>query len=1060
MRKIRAAALLLLVLGAGVGYALYQFYTGDQFLRQTILAKLAAHYHQFDVSLGRARLDLPNGRLYVDRLAIANDGAGADGGLMTAPEIAIRVDRQSIRRGEFKARQIMVNRPVLRAERMPDGRWDVADLLPLPRWSDVPPEVLIRHGTIELTDRQRPVASTLVLREVNLHLTPETDRQFRFSGSFGGEHWRQSSFEGRFDLDRHEGFVTGLVEQLAVGSALLDALPVPLAERAEPLRGLAALVEARYRVAGHGADQPIEYEVEAALESGRLAIPGWPLALQTLTAGSLVYRDGRVQGDLSGRDGIFSDSRLPFGLYDVAASIAVDDNRIEARLTGRNGVTEVQADAAFQADDLARPTRVSGEVTRLPLDDRVYTKLPPGLQATWDRFSPQGEVNVAFQVTREHDVWQRQAVVTSLGGSFQFDSFPYRLTGVTGTIRDQQDRVDVDLVAQAGNRPVLLRARVEHPGADGRVTVEVTGEQIPIDRKLLAALPEPIRREIGRMNPRGSFDVHANFWRDAGPDETLQRSVELTLKNCSMRHDAFAYPLAGITGTVSDRDGRWTFRDLRGHNDTAEVTANGTLEPPERGGEFNLWLRGREVPFERELHRALPPRWASVWEECEPQGAADFTARLRHEPGKVFRIDGVQIQLDGAALRPRVFPYRWHDVKATLVVGDGAVEIRDLSAAHERVRIRSNGQVVAATSGGYVIRLDGVDVENLLLGPVLLDAMPGRLAELIRRFELEGPIDLRNTVFEFQWSGRRGDPIRARWNAGVQFSDNRFRFGQQFEHVNGDVVLEGAFDGTQSRGQGVIDIASLSLMGTQLTSVTGPIEWVGADVTLGSDLWGKRPDPSSTRAQNHLHARLLGGAITADAVVRGEPASLRLKASLRGARLEQYAREYMPERQRLQGELSGHLLITGRAEGSLRPQGHGEVRVEKGDLYELPLVLALLKIPSLQFPDNTAFTEATAKFKLTPDEIDIAEIKLRGDAVTLTGKGSASYDRKLDLTFYTMVGRDNFHIPLITDLFRDASEQLLAIHVTGDFKNPRATPEIVPQVTDAILQSLGIRRPR
>jgi len=204
----------------------------------------------------------------------------------------------------------------------------------------------------------------------------------------------------------------------------------------------------------------------------------------------------------------------------------------------------------------------------------------------------------------------------------------------------------------------------------------------------------------------------------------------------------------------------------------------------------------------------------------------------------------------------------------------------------------------------------------------------------------------------------------------------------------------------------------------------------------------------------------LGGTITADLVVRGDPASYRLNASLRGARLERYAKEYMPDRQRLRGELSGHLRLSGRVKGSVHPQGHGAFRIKQGDFYELPLVLALLKIPSLQFPDNTAFTEAESEFRFTPDEIDIKLIRMRGGAVPLTGQGKASYDRKINLTFYTMVGRDTVRIPLVTDLFRGASEQLLAIHVTGRFENPRASPEIVPQVTDAMRQFLGVRRTR
>lgn len=1059
MRKLRAAALIVLVLGAGAAYGVYRYLTSESFVAHVVQSKLASRYPQLRVSLRHARLDVSTGEITLNQFSLTPRRSDPQGALVALPEVRVRADREALRTGRIDARQIIVSQPRLRATRMPDGRWNVAELFPLPHFSETPPEIFIRDGTIQVEDKTNAAARPLILDAVNLRLTPEEGRRFHVSGTFGGSHLKQAYVDGYVDLDHEQWGLEGVIEKLAVGTGLLDVLPSPLAEHAERLRGITAPVELRYQLAGKGLDKPLRCKLEAVLESGRLEMPGLPLNLKTLTAGSLTYHEGRVTGVLRGRDGTFLDSRLPFGLYGVAASISIDGECLEGRLTGRNGVTEVQIDVSFEGGDFNRPVRVAAEVKRLPLDDRVYAALPADLQAVWDRYGPEGVVDVSFDITRAGETWQRRGVVTCRSGAFRFDEFPYRFSGVTGTVRDDGEVIVVDLVAQAGGRPVTIESRIEQRGSAAKTIVEVAGHQIPIDANFLEALPDPTRRVVRAMHPSGAFDVRARFSREGGPERSFDRTIALSLRNCSMRHDVLPYPLSEITGSITDRNGHWTF-DLRGYNDTGSVVANGTLEPPERGGNFDLTLTGRGIAFEEELRRALQPDWAAVWDECDPEGTADFTARMGYRPGEPFRVTQVQIQLARASLRLKAFPYRWYNVQGSLVVQDREVEIRDLQAEHEQLRLRTNGRISRITGGDYFMRLEAMDAEQIQLDELLLDALPEGLANLSRDLEIQGPIDVRDAALELRWSGRRGEAARARWSVDLLLSDNSLKLGSRFEHVNGVVRVVGDYDGTTTRGRGAIEIASLSLLGLQLTRVTGPFQWQGNHVVFGADVWAPRPLRPAEAEKDHLYARLLGGVITADAVLRGTPATYRLIASLRGARLEQYAKQYMPDRQRLAGGLSGHIGLEGRrgAPDSLR--GQGALRVEQGDLYELPLVWALLKIPSLKFPDTTAFTDAAASFKLGPEEASVSRIELRGDAVTLIGQGTASYNRRLHLTFYSMVGRDTFEIPFVTEIFRQASEQLLAIDVSGPFENPQARARPVPQVSATVLELLKMGRAR
>ena len=45
-----------------------------------------------------------------------------------------------------------------------------------------------------------------------------------------------------------------------------------------------------------------------------------------------------------------------------------------------------------------------------------------------------------------------------------------------------------------------------------------------------------------------------------------------------------------------------------------------------------------------------------------------------------------------------------------------------------------------------------------------------------------------------------------------------------------------------------------------------------------------------------------------------------------------------------------------------------------------------------------------------------------------------------------LYGRDRYHLPVLSDLIREASSQLLVIRMLGTLSNPKFTPEVLPQV--------------
>ena len=113
--------------------------------------------------------------------------------------------------------------------------------------------------------------------------------------------------------------------------------------------------------------------------------------------------------------------------------------------------------------------------------------------------------------------------------------------------------------------------------------------------------------------------------------------------------------------------------------------------------------------------------------------------------------------------------------------------------------------------------------------------------------------------------------------------------------------------------------------------------------------------------------------------------------------------------------------------------------------------LSLLDSP--RSSGKTAFDSADVEFRIDHGTAILDPIKFTGGAFSLQGTGTRDPLGNLDLRLKVLYGRDRFHLPVVSDLMREASGQFLIVHLTGTSANPRFKLEALPQ-----FQRLGIRR--
>ena len=132
--------------------------------------------------------------------------------------------------------------------------------------------------------------------------------------------------------------------------------------------------------------------------------------------------------------------------------------------------------------------------------------------------------------------------------------------------------------------------------------------------------------------------------------------------------------------------------------------------------------------------------------------------------------------------------------------------------------------------------------------------------------------------------------------------------------------------------------------------------------------------------------------------------------------------------------------------------GRGMIRLSEANVYELPVMISLLKILSIRLPDQHAFSDAAINYRVEGEHVYFDRIDFRGDAISLRGKGEMDFQSAIRLTFYALVGRGEVEVPLIKQVFHGASQQLMLIHVDGTLQNPETSREALPAVNHALQQ--------
>ncbi len=945
-------------------------------------------------------------------------------------------------RGERGLKAVRIRGAKVEAIHLGEGEWNLMQI----RWQpsgtvDPPEEITVEESRLNISDGVKCRASIqirsarIVPRREAGGTQPKSSWEFAAqcesavlgAGTFSGQ-FRGESKSWRIELQ-----LTGI----PLASTIQEVLPPQLLGGSPPVK----VVRGQARL-------------EGSIIGGAEVPHGWQCDLR----GSL----DQVSLELAS---------LPQPISELSGQIFVSRNRLLVEgLEGTLGGARLRVP---RAEVLRGPNEAElyaqGELRNLELDPR-FAAIHPQLARIWAEYQPGGKIHLGGSVRFDGRQWRWNLVTEAVQASLCYAKLPYPIGNVRGWLLWNERHLWVDLVGSAGTREVFIRGR-SFP-KEGCFFFTVSGQNIPVDDTLLGVIPPGARAAVSSLHPEGDFDfgfISRRLERFA----PTQRELWLSFQNASVRYERFPYPIQKLRGLIRMRgtgdEEYWWVERAQGTHSTGRITLGGELFIRSQKPQIVVSFQGEEVPLDEELRQALPTEnLRQLWLQVNPRGKIRrIEGQVRYPRGE----GGVDIAFmavpdpQDSSVEPVWFPYRLEGLEGQVQYENGRVQARQFRGRRAGVEVTADIACQIGENGAWQLSFTNIFAERVPLDRDLFHAMPDGLKQVL--FDLN-PVGVINVRGDLTFTQVPAGPLETNWQLAVDTHQARLDCGLRFEQISGTIALRGSCFGTYTRCLAELDLTAANTLGVQLTEIRGPLWIEPPRVICGFD---QRPQAVPTaqgiafefpgsEVARPLTMQCCGGTVTAQGwVLLGEVPRYQFHVDLGRADLPRLCQDLFGRADNLRGTVYAQAELAGSGWGLEGLMGSGTVQLRNADIYELPLMIALLKILSVREPDRSAFSTADITFRLERGRIYLPYLAFSGDAISLEGSGEMDWQGRIELVFRALLGRAERQIPVLRELIGGASQQIMVLHVTGTLHDPFVASEPFPMVNQ-VLQQLQAETPR
>lgn len=698
-----------------------------------------------------------------------------------------------------------------------------------------------------------------------------------------------------------------------------------------------------------------------------------------------------------------------------------------------------------------------------------------------------------------------------------FELFPYYIEHLQGKIVIGPGHVDIiNAHARKGDQTLAVNGTVKFGDNQPlNPILSITARNLPVDRKLIDALPVEKREWLDKLGVTGIIDLDGKITRVVNPRATTLPAPQAGAKSGSAAAGAVAgsssgaapdsssttapasnpasnpafaavpidlrfkmalrdgaltppdttFNLTGVTCLIELGGDKLILRDVKARRGDADLAGAGVVSWIDNRPNLSISGVAHNLPLDDALYKILPTDARAAWDQVQPEGTVDADLTYKGSVAAAnpdapnaaptpadFHLD---LRARKTAITFKPLPYKLSDLAGAVTVTPGKVILQNVTGRHgdAAIGIAGTGTLGGpATRSLWDVHLVGKDVP---VNKEFKRALPSSMAKLFDTMEAKGALTFDLSRIIYNGEGRTAAPAEAPAAASALPAQSAADLD-----VAGNVWMTGA---SVNVGVPLTDLNGV--LGIEVHVHDGKLGEFKAAVNVDSLNIAERPaqrfvatlyKPADKDALkvDRLGCQLLGGEL-AGQVDMAFPdvgnSRYALALALRNVDVKELA--HLTENA-VKGQLNASLSLEGEWAVPASRRGRGDVEVSGQEMYKIPLVLGLLQITNLSLPISSPFNQGTARYSVDGPQVTFENIDLRASNMVMSGSGSLNFEtRKVKMTFVT----DNpawTQLPFVGGLLQNAKNEFLQIHVTGTVQDPKVSAGMMNTFSTTVDQVL------
>lgn len=655
------------------------------------------------------------------------------------------------------------------------------------------------------------------------------------------------------------------------------------------------------------------------------------------------------------------------------------------------------------------------------LDEKLLRAIGAEFNDVWQQFSPSGSFDISVDVKKPIGTakikWN--AFLTLKDASLCFEDFPYPVHHLHGNVAFSPERATFSNVQGRHNKNIL---KVAGEWTPENFDIHITSDHFLIEDDLYNSLPQDGKELWKQFQVQGNTKVKVHVLKEE--DKDIVWDTEISLINIQGKYLEFPYELQNLQGLVTFNHESHAQFNLKNHTDKINVNISGEYTKDK----FSLLVHARDLSLDNDLYNALTKEHQNIWQKLNPTGKMDV--KFNYSKEENIAQQKISLFPNGVSVTYEGFPYTVTNIKSKknggIFIADNAISIKELYGKHNQANIMIKGNIDTFEDNTQLLDLV-VHGKNIEIEEEFQNALAYLFPNFMKSMKLKG--HLSEVIYNMQYHIKPNNDYTT-FSLLCKNLNTDITEHQLFEKMQGDLSLKGFIVQNQTKMQGNFSHGNVGMKGFLFNDVSCSINLFNNYLMLES-------------ITGHFYQGDIAGHVALDTSSYG---AYQGSFTVQNSSLQEIAATFQSdedkekEKSNISGLLHGKCSFQGNTFDIKTLTGQGKITLNNGQIWELPLFLAILHILAVvdifSLPSRPAVRQGDINFSISDEKFVISAMNFNTALLSLSGGGTIDFTGNLNLNILTHFAPSILpKIPLIDKLYN--SLHLLPIYITGTWKKPK-----------------------